>query len=383
MNGLFAYGQKSLVAASALCLLAFGQTSSAIGAEATPIIISPEHAVGAFQESAISAEPVALHFEDPRLSRVGKLSFLGSLELKSEDSRFGGLSSLQLSADGSQFLAISDRGYWVGGILDHQGDRMTGLRNVVIAPLLDLNGSPLIEVSKEAGDAEAIAEIPGSGIIVSFEGRDARLWHYGVSMTDYARPVTPRPLPLPLDVVKEIRALPWNGGIEAMTSLPGGTLVAIAEDSNRSDDLLDGWIISSSQIARFKYRMTENFRPTDLATLPDGNLILLERRFSLLKGLAARIRTIKAEDLLNGGPIEGEEIATLAFPFNVDNMEGIAVRENERGDTLIYLVSDDNYHPLQRTLLMSFKLEDEYYFGDERQLARAGDEEETAAPEKP
>lgn len=383
MNGLFAYGQKSLIAASTLCLLAFGQSHSALAAEATPIIISPEHAVGAFQESVISAEPVTLHFEDPRLTRVGKLSFLGSLELKSEDPRFGGLSSLQISSDGSQFLAISDRGYWVGGLLDHQGDQVAGLRNVVIAPLLDLNGSPLTEISKEAGDAEAIAEIPGSGIIVSFEGKDARLWHYGVSMTDYARPVTPRPLPLPLDVVKEIRSLPWNGGIEAMTSLPGGTLIAIAEDSNHSDDLLDGWIISSSQIAKFKYRMTENFRPTDLATLPDGNLVLLERRFNLLKGLAARIRTIKADDLLNGDPVEGEEIATLAFPFNVDNMEGIAVRENERGDTLIYLVSDDNYHPLQRTLLMSFKLEDEYYFGDERQVARAEDEEKAGTSAQP
>src|SRR5690606_6046084 len=136
----------------------------------------------------------------------------------------------------------------------------------------------------------------------------------------------------------------------------------IAEDSKVSDDLLDGWIISSSQIAKFKYRMSDQFRPTDLATLPDGNLVLLERRFNLLSGLAARIRIIRTEQLLDGGPVEGEEIATLAFPFNVDNMEGIAARANERGETIIYLVSDDNYHPLQRTLLMSFKLEDEYYF---------------------
>src|SRR5690606_16356034 len=185
------------------------------------------------------------------------------------------------------------------------------------------------ESSQEAGEAEASAELPGSGIIVSFEGGDARLWHYGGSMTDYARPVTPRPLPMPLDVVREIKSLPWNGGIEAMTSLPGGTVIAIAEDSKVSDDLLDGWIISSSQIAKFKYRMSDQFRPTDLATLPDGNLVLLERRSNLLSGLAARIRIIRTEQLLDGGPVEGEEIATLAFPFNVDNMEGIAARANE------------------------------------------------------
>lgn len=383
MNGLFAYGKKSLVAASTLCLLAFAHVPSALAAEATPIIISPERVGGAFQESAITAQAVGLHFEDPERTRVGRLSFLGSLELRSEDPRFGGLSSLQVSPDGARFLAVSDAGYWIGGLLDHQGDRVIGVRDVVIAPLLDLDGRPLAESSKEAGDAEAFAEIPGSGIIVSFEGRDARLWHYGVSMTDYARPVTPRPLPMPLDVVREIKSLPWNGGIEAMTSLPGGTVIAIAEDSKVSDDLLDGWIISSSQIAKFKYRMSDQFRPTDLATLPDGNLVLLERRFNLLSGLAARIRIIRTEQLLDGGPVEGEEIATLAFPFNVDNMEGIAARANERGETIIYLVSDDNYHPLQRTLLMSFKLEDEYYFGDERQVARADEKKKTDIPIQP
>lgn len=366
MNGMSAFRPKALLTASVVGWLTLGMAMfPAVAEEASPIIVSPEAAVGAFQESVVTADPVALHFDDPSRTRVGRLSFLGSLELKSDDPRFGGLSSLQLSADGSQFLAVSDRGYWIGGLIDRDQERMTGLRNVVVAPLLDLNGKPLHKISKEAGDAEAIAEIPGSGIIVSFEGRDSRLWHYGATMSDYMRDIRPRPLPLPLDVVEEIGSLPWNGGIEAMTSLPGGTLIAIAEDTKKDDDLLDGWIIASSQIAKFKYRMMDNFRPTDLETLPNGDLLVLERRFNLLKGLAARLRIIKTEDLLSDAPVTGEEIATLGFPFNIDNMEGLAVRETAQGETIIYMVSDDNYHPLQRTLLMSFKLENDYYIEED------------------
>jgi len=41
----------------------------------------------------------------------------------------------------------------------------------------------------------------------------------------------------------------------------------------------------------------------------------------------------------------------------VDNFEGIAVRQDSNGDTLVYIVSDDNYSPLQRTLLLQFRLE--------------------------
>jgi hypothetical protein len=43
-------------------------------------------------------------------------------------------------------------------------------------------------------------------------------------------------------------------------------------------------------------------------------------------------------------------------PASVDNMEGLAVRE-DAGGTIIYLISDDNFNPIQRTLLMKFRLE--------------------------
>jgi hypothetical protein len=37
-------------------------------------------------------------------------------------------------------------------------------------------------------------------------------------------------------------------------------------------------------------------------------------------------------------------------------MEGIAVHRNARGETIISLMSDDNFLPFQRTLLLQFAL---------------------------
>jgi hypothetical protein len=39
-------------------------------------------------------------------------------------------------------------------------------------------------------------------------------------------------------------------------------------------------------------------------------------------------------------------------------MEAIDVVRNERGETLVYMLSDDNYNFLQRTLLLMFVLEE-------------------------
>ena len=58
-----------------------------------------------------------------------------------------------------------------------------------------------------------------------------------------------------------------------------------------------------------------------------------------------------------GGIINGEVLADVAMNFNIDNMEGLAVRKGENGETLVYIVSDDNFNrPLQQTLLMLFEL---------------------------
>ena len=56
--------------------------------------------------------------------------------------------------------------------------------------------------------------------------------------------------------------------------------------------------------------------------------------------------------LTPGAPIRGAHVATLA----VDNFEAISVAALADGSALVFLLSDDNFSGLQRTLLLAFRL---------------------------
>ena len=64
-----------------------------------------------------------------------------------------------------------------------------------------------------------------------------------------------------------------------------------------------------------------------------------------------------AAALRPGATVSGQEIAILAPPLDVDNFEGVATRTGPHGETLIYLVSDDNFQPLEKTLLFMLELQ--------------------------
>ena len=54
---------------------------------------------------------------------------------------------------------------------------------------------------------------------------------------------------------------------------------------------------------------------------------------------------------------QGDVLANLSFQdSNIDNMEGLAVRRGANGETLLYMMSDNNFSRFQRTLLLMFEL---------------------------
>jgi hypothetical protein len=93
---------------------------------------------------------------------------------------------------------------------------------------------------------------------------------------------------------------------------------------------------------------------TDAAELPDGRLLILNRRLSWLGSFSARLVIASLPD--RGRTVKGHQIAWLHAPVTVDNMEALSVTQEE-GRTIIWIASDDNFSPpLQRTLLMKFSL---------------------------
>ncbi len=279
--------------------------------------------------------------------RNGQLIFLGGFELASGDPRFGGLSGLALSKDGDLLYAVSDRGYWLTARLHHDSQGvLRGIDSWQIASLLAPSGSVL---KRSMRDAEALIRDRDGSFIVGFE-RNPRLWRYPASREAFALP--PRPLPLPPDLLKA----PSNGGLEAVAILPDRRLVLITERYKNDNGTTKGWLMNKNRFSSISYLQSDGFEPTDISPLPNGDLILLERRYNLLRGAIVRVRRLPATGIRPGAHLKGEELAVLKAPFEVDNFEGLAVRQHPTAGTLLYMISDDNYSFLQRTLLLQFHL---------------------------
>ncbi|MBZ0216206.1 MAG: esterase-like activity of phytase family protein [Fimbriimonadaceae bacterium] len=55
-------------------------------------------------------------------------------------------------------------------------------------------------------------------------------------------------------------------------------------------------------------------------------------------------------------PIEGRILLAANSDKRIDNMEGLAVHTSPQGETILTLVSDNNFRDSQRTLIMQFAL---------------------------
>jgi hypothetical protein len=90
--------------------------------------------------------------------------------------------------------------------------------------------------------------------------------------------------------------------------------------------------------------------------LRSGDLLLLERKFSLLGGVGIRIRRIALASVAPGAVIDGPAIFNADLGNEIDNMEGIDAHVTPDGETVLTLVSDDNFSMIQRNLLLQFTL---------------------------
>lgn len=165
----------------------------------------------------------------------------------------------------------------------------------------------------------------------------------------------------PVVVPQALRHLPNNKGIEALVVVPkgqplAGTLIALSERGLDADRNIMGFLIGGKTPGAFSVRRTQNFDISDAALLPGGELLILERKFSWLEGVHIRIRRIAQNAIVPGALIDGPVIFDADMGTEIDNLEGLDVFTTADGETVLTMVSDDNFSMLQRTMLLQFTL---------------------------
>jgi hypothetical protein len=295
-------------------------------------------------DPVMMARTVALDSTDPARRRVGRLTWLGGVRLTSRDPAFGGFSSMHVVDD--RFTLLSDGGNVVQFRMDPQW-RIGGVR---FAELPDGPGTGWQKIDR---DSESMTVDPRTGTTwVGFETYNA-IWRYSPDLLrSEAHAVPP--------------AMAWwprNRGPEAMTLVPGGGMLVIAETDpwpkgrGRAGIRFSGDPTEAPRAGfRFSYIPPRGYDPSDMAVLPDGNLLILNRRFALPVNFTAKLTIVDSAAIRPGAVIRGREIATFAAPLLHDNFEGLAITR-EGAATIVWIVSDDNQFFMQRSLLLKFRLD--------------------------
>jgi hypothetical protein len=322
-------------------------------AQPTPKPVPPdEYSVAAPVSIEVNARPIpSFDTRDHQHVRFGSLQYRSGLILTSRFRGFGGLSGLRLDAKGERFISISDKGSWFTGRIVYSGREMTGLGDVEAAPMLGPDGRPI--TARGWFDTESIA-LDGPLVYIGLERVNQVLrFDFSKGFTRSRGEVIPLPA--------AARRLPYNKGLEALVMVPkglplAGTLIAISERGLDAAGNLIAFLIGGPTPGQFSVRRTDGFDVSDAVLLPSGELLVLERKFSLLSGVGIRIRRIALKSVAPGAVVDGPSIFNADLGEEIDNMEGIDAHVTPEGETVLTLVSDDNFSLIQRTLLLQFTL---------------------------
>lgn len=309
------------------------------------------------QVSPVEVKAREIESFDPRDAthvRYGALEFRSGLVLTSPFRGFGGLSGLRLDKTGEQFIALSDKANWFTGRIVYRGKVMTGLADVKSAPMLGSDGRKI--TARRWFDSESLA-FDGATAYVGLE-RVNQILRFDFSKGGI------RSRGEALTVPPGLSDLPFNKGIEALVFVPkgqplAGTLIAISERGLDPSGNIRGFLMGGPSPGQFTVKRTKNFDISDVALLPAGDLLVLERKFSLVEGVGIRIRRVPLASVVPDAVIDGPTIFEVDLGYEIDNMEGIDTHVTADGDTVITMVSDDNFSMIQRTLLLQFTLVEE------------------------
>ncbi len=327
----------------------------------------------------LKAATVPLQGLNPFRRDIGELTFVAGFHLTSTDKRFGGLSGLDMRNDGG-LLSVSDDGDFVW--IDLAADGLTP-RRALVAGMLDAEGNAL--KGKAGGDAEGLA-LNGDVALVSFE-RNHRVLAYDLGKCGAMARGAPIAFggysgSLPKAFERRGLKVSENQGPEGLAIAPGWMLIAGIEAASGGAapvsaraiealpefDLLIGKgapelvgldALASAgderKVRLFSLHRSSNALSSNVITIVETQL---EATLDQANLPARVVSEIDERSRARYRVVSSRVLAEMNVFVTIDNFEGIAARALPDGRVRLYVVSDDNFLPRQRTLLMIYETRD-------------------------
>ncbi len=304
----------------------------------------------------VSTTPVPLNRDDPGQVRIGALRYMGGVQIRSSNPKFGGFSALR-AGPGTEMLSVSDTGNWLRFDLVEIAGRLTGITRAWMGPIGVPAGT--VALQKSDSDSEALDWNPATGKASIVYEQDHRIVHF--SGIDAARTETLAAIPEMTERLTAMTGWGRNLGGEAMAILPGGARVIIAEEDRRPDGGHTALLTVDGKTLVFGINGAFDYAPTDAIAVGATHILVLNRNFALSTGPVTALTLVDLAPVLNGAAaglpsLPAKLLAHWGLPLTIDNMEGLAIRRTG-SRIFIYMISDDNLSSIQRTLLLKFELD--------------------------
>lgn len=318
----------------------------------------------AFAAAAAAAPPITLsgdpisvsvktieHFQyrgtDTRFDGV---EFRGGLVVSSTENSFGGLSGIVVLPGGRDVFLVSDLGDLMQGRLEYDGSRLSGLT------IQHMRRALPGEVKRtRRNDSEDLVIGTNGNLFIALEGENEQIAELRLAGNGMIEPTF-------VTLPGAGKMLGMNKGIESLELFPAGSeyagrLLAIGErPRQRTSQHIPCWIVD---VGTCSIKRRDGFSITSARFLPDGDLLILERKLAPGFDLEMRLRRIPARQIGVGKVMDGETVMRADLSKQIDNMEGLAVHQDDDGQTVLTLISDDNRAFFQRTLILQFTLIDQ------------------------
>ena len=292
------------------------------------------------QSITVIARPLLIPLGNVDIPTSLSLKLLDAWELNSKTRSFGGLSGLQ--ASGNSLVFMSDSGAMVRLV---RGGSNKNWRGTISA----LPNECSADAGKKERDTESIITDPKTGTLwIGFEMRNGlcRIASPEYGGTRFYQP-------------ERMKAWPNTGGAEAMVKLRGGSFLIFAERPQDSGPVADLLLFDrdptdpKAKVTQMGYRPPTGYRPVDAAQLPDGRVLVLNRRFQIPFAFSARLTIIDLPSSIRGRIWGGPIVARFDGDVLGENFEAMAI-DNDGENLTVWMATDDNYMDIQRTLLLRF-----------------------------